>query len=48
MDLRTLAHALGGEVWGRQIFAPGPGHSRRDRSLSISAIAEWLTTREAA
>jgi putative DNA primase/helicase len=34
-DLRTIARALGGEISGRQILAPGPGHSRLDRSLSI-------------
>jgi len=34
-DPRTIARALGGEVSGRQILAPGPGHSRLDRSLSI-------------
>jgi len=35
-DLRTLALALGGEVVGSQVIAPGPGHSRKDRSLSIN------------
>jgi len=35
MDLQTIALALGGEVYGRQILAPGPGHSPRDRSLSV-------------
>jgi Toprim domain len=35
IDPRTIARALGGEISGRQILAPGPGHSRRDRSLSI-------------
>jgi putative DNA primase/helicase len=34
-DLRTIACAVGGEVSGRQVLAPGPGHSARDRSLSI-------------
>jgi putative DNA primase/helicase len=34
-DLRSLAQALGGEVSGRQVLVPGPGHSQRDRSLSI-------------
>lgn len=32
---QQLAHALGGEVSGSQILAPGPGHSPKDRSLSI-------------
>jgi putative DNA primase/helicase len=35
MDLRSVARALGGEISGRQVLAPGPGHSARDRSLSI-------------
>lgn len=35
MDLRAAARALGGEVSGRGILCPGPGHSSRDRSLSV-------------
>jgi putative DNA primase/helicase len=35
LDLRAIARALGGEVSGRQVLAPGPGHGARDRSLSI-------------
>src|SRR5215207_8846528 len=35
MNLQTLARALGGEVSGRQVLAPGPGHSPQDCSLSI-------------
>ena len=38
-DLRTIARALGGDVIGRQVVAPGPGHSARDRSLSIRLSA---------
>jgi hypothetical protein len=34
-DLRAIARAVGGEISGRQVLAPGPGHSPRDRSLSI-------------
>ena len=34
-SLRTIARALGGEVSGAQVLAPGPGHARRDRSLVI-------------
>jgi putative DNA primase/helicase len=37
-DLRSIARALGGEVSGRQVLAPGPGHSPRDRSLSVKLI----------
>ena len=40
LDARSIAHALGGDVVGRdQVAAPGPGHSRRDRSLSIRLSA---------
>jgi hypothetical protein len=35
LDPRGVAHALGGQVAGRNVVAPGPGHSRTDRSLSI-------------
>jgi putative DNA primase/helicase len=35
VNLRDIAHALGGEVSGRQVLCPGPGHSRNDRSLSV-------------
>ena len=35
-DARSVARALGGNVVGRdQVAAPGPGHSKRDRSLSV-------------
>lgn len=37
--LSELAHALGGDVVGRQVLAPGPGHSPKDRSLSITISA---------
>src|SRR5262245_24860881 len=40
LDLRIIARALGGEISGRQILAPGPGHSRVDRSLSIRVEPE--------
>jgi putative DNA primase/helicase len=36
IDLRSLAIAVGGEVSGRRVLAPGPGHSPKDRSLAIS------------
>ncbi|WP_247434420.1 AAA family ATPase [Bradyrhizobium sp. 139] len=32
---QQLAAALGGEVSGNEVLAPGPNHSRKDRSLSI-------------
>ena len=34
-NLQTLAKALGGEINGSQVLAPGPGHSVIDRSLSV-------------
>jgi len=34
--LPEMARALGGVVAGKQILAPGPGHSREDRSLSVA------------
>ena len=39
LSLQCLARALGGEVEGNQVKAPGPGHSSRDRSLSITLDA---------
>ena len=35
LDPRAMARALGGTARGRYVIAPGPGHSRTDRSLSI-------------
>ena len=35
LTLRNLALALRGEVVGNQVLCAGPGHSPRDRSLSI-------------
>ncbi|ABA04754.1 TOPRIM protein [Nitrobacter winogradskyi Nb-255] len=32
---REIALALGGEISGRAVLAPGPNHSTKDRSLSI-------------
>ena len=34
-DLKELARLLDGDVSGSQVVAPGPGHSRKDRSLSV-------------
>ncbi len=38
-DLRTIARALGGDVAGGQVLAPGPGHGPRDRSFSVRLSA---------
>lgn len=35
LSLRDTANALGGEVSGNRVLAPGPGHSAKDRSLSV-------------
>jgi putative DNA primase/helicase len=40
IDLRQIAAALGGEVTGQQVLAPGPGHSPRDRSLSVRLTSD--------
>lgn len=34
-DLRRIAHALGGTISGRDVLAPTPGHSSRDRGTAI-------------
>jgi hypothetical protein len=36
ITLNEIARALGGDVSGRSAVVPGPGHSPKDRSLSIS------------
>jgi class 3 adenylate cyclase len=38
-QLKSWARALGGEVSGRGVICPGPGHSARDRSLSVTPCA---------
>jgi putative DNA primase/helicase len=35
VNLRAIAQALGGEIAGGQVKAPGPGHSPRDRSMTV-------------
>jgi hypothetical protein len=35
MSIDRIAKALGGDVSGGQVRAPGPGHSAEDRSLSV-------------
>src|SRR6202021_1704020 len=32
---QKIARLLDGDVSGSQVVAPGPGHSRKDRSLSV-------------
>lgn len=36
MNPAAIAHALGGEVRTGNVLAPGPGHSRNDRSMSVT------------
>jgi hypothetical protein len=38
-QLKSWAAALGGDVRGRGVLCPGPGHSARDRSLSVTPSA---------
>ncbi|WP_342111819.1 toprim domain-containing protein [Methylobacterium sp. SI9] len=35
LSLPEIARALGGQIRGNRVVAPGPGHSRRDRSMSV-------------
>ena len=35
LNLRHLAAALGGEISGDQVLAPGPNHSAADRSMAV-------------
>ena len=35
LSLKQIALALGGEVSGGQVLAPGPNHSAEDRSLAV-------------
>lgn len=39
IDLRALASALGGDVAGNEVLAPGPNHGRTDRSLSVKLVS---------
>jgi hypothetical protein len=39
ITLQSVARALGGEISGNQVQAPGPGHSAKDRSLSVKLDA---------
>lgn len=35
LNLQNIAHALGGQVSGREVLCPTPGHSKRDRGTAI-------------
>src|SRR5262245_50762640 len=37
LNLKAVARALGGVVYGDRIAAPAPGHSAKDRSMTV-----WL------
>jgi AAA domain len=39
LTLQQVARALGGEISGNQILAPGPNHSAKDRSMSVKLDA---------
>lgn len=36
LGLPEIARALNGQIMGHRVVAPGPNHSRRDRSLSVT------------
>jgi hypothetical protein len=40
LDAQTLARILGGQAYGNRVSAPGPGHSPKDRSMSIRIVPE--------
>jgi hypothetical protein len=40
ISLQQVARALNGEIHGDQVLAPGPGHSAKDRSLSVALSAK--------
>lgn len=42
-DLRHYARLLGGDVTGKGILMPGPGHSRSDRSLFVTFEGDEFT-----
>ncbi len=44
LDIRTAAHLLGGEAHGNRVSCPGPGHSKKDRSLSVTFTADGFLT----
>jgi hypothetical protein len=39
LTLQQVARALGGEVRGNEVAAPGPGHSAKDRTLHVKLDA---------
>jgi RecA-family ATPase len=39
LSLKQIAIALNGEIRGDEVFAPGPGHSAKDRTLSVKIKA---------
>ena len=41
-NLDRIAAALGGDISGGEVLAPGPGHSAGDRSLSVKPDAAAL------
>lgn len=44
INIKTAARLLGGDARGNRILCPGPGHSRRDRSLSVTFHADGSFT----
>lgn len=40
IDIRSAAEWLGGKARGNRILCPGPGHGKRDRSLSVTFLSD--------
>ena len=38
-SLQAIARALGGDISNGEVLAPGPGHSAKDRTLSVKVDA---------
>jgi hypothetical protein len=44
IDIKTAAQLLGGDAYRNRVLCPGPGHSKRDRSLSVTFHADGSFT----
>jgi AAA domain len=41
LTLQEIQAAIGGEIHGNMLSAPGPGHSAKDRSMSVWCSDKW-------
>lgn len=44
LNLQAIAIALGGEARRNRVSCPGPGHSKRDRSMQVTFLADGTFT----